>query len=182
MANIDKVKLGGNSPSALMHGEVIPNPVDFPYDFTQWTVNESAGHDIKVTLNKIVIKKFKPNTLLLKSNLSSAIPADVCSYMKNVNVKLSGLTYWFNKGMFANSTSSDIWYKINNDPYYVQGISFVPTYPDGRNYTGTFPWELRVADGYLKNLDNGNFGFRYFGYWKDCYKCIYDSPVDSFTT
>lgn len=92
MADINKMRPGGTEPDRVLFAKP---PKKLKFMFTEWVLNTAAGHDVDVTYDKVVIRKFKPNVWIMHnpSLLNSADSSrEVCNYARGTMVSVRGMT------------------------------------------------------------------------------------------
>lgn len=93
MANINKVKIGTTDPDAIMFDRYHENMSGLKFDFTQWTQNEAYENDITVEQGRITIRKFKPNTWIIKSpDVTGSQNSAICTYCRGTIMSSRGIS------------------------------------------------------------------------------------------
>lgn len=83
MANINKIKIGAVDPDAIMYDKLHEDMSNLKFDFTEWTQNEAFANDITVEQGRITIRKFKPNTWIIKSpDVTGSQNNAICTYCR----------------------------------------------------------------------------------------------------
>ena len=83
MANINKIKIGAVDPDAIMYDKLHEDMSNLKFDFTEWTQNEDFANDITVEQGRITIRKFKPNTWIIKSpDVTGSQNNAICTYCR----------------------------------------------------------------------------------------------------
>lgn len=144
--------------------------------FTDWTINANALIDYDIDEYSITIRKFKPNTWLMKKvptvEEGSTMGDAVYKYIENFEVILSG----FDENVGEDKAFN--WYKTNDDAggYFAQGLVMSAIWnmwgDPNRFVVTTYPWDCGVPGGDLKNP---NGGWARYGYSKDGFNDVYNS-------
>ena len=93
MANISKIKLGTETPDSIMFDKLYLKQTDLKFDFTNWEINTSAGHDLVIEPDKIIINKFKPNVWLIRDKIVTGAPNHaICEYCQGTVMYSTGIS------------------------------------------------------------------------------------------
>ena len=74
-----KIIFGDKEINGFKQSQYNVNPNDYKTNFLEWEFNTAAGHDVEITHNKLVIKKFMPNEWIVRSN--DILPANTVATM-----------------------------------------------------------------------------------------------------
>ena len=91
MADINNIRIQNSAPDGVMFDKPYTSPDQYRYDLREFEVNTAANHDIEVSYDRIVIKKFRPNVWILKSSTFSSL-SELCKSSKNLAICLSGIS------------------------------------------------------------------------------------------
>lgn len=93
MANINKLKLGTEDPDAIMLDKLYIKRTGLKFDFTNWEINTSAGHDLVIESDRIIISKFKPNVWLIRDKvITGAANHAICEYCQGTVMYSTGIS------------------------------------------------------------------------------------------
>lgn len=163
---MQKVIIGDINVNNLYQDKYKVKTTDYKVNFLNWEFNTAAGHDVEITHNKLVIKKFMPNEWIVRSNdiLPANTVATMCQnitdyaygwevYFKNISrykAILSTYKEAYNKydiGDSCNMRGVCIYPQRVTDGLWLQQVSAV--------------WEHLGHDGGYRNNGNGynTYGF-----------------------
>lgn len=134
MENFNNMVLGSGEPiQSLNFGGIYVDPQSFLYDFTEWTVNTKAGCELDITNSKVVIKKFKINTWILRSpKITGTLNSKICEYARGV-VSVKGLNNKLDT-IFTGEFRGENNHGAGSDLPKMRGLIFKP-YVIGENGT-----------------------------------------------
>lgn len=153
MADISKLRVGSSSPSLMLFGQRTDRILESKFDFTTWTKVDGAG-DIDVTAHRVVIKKFKPNTMLMRSAAITGTPnTAICAACAGMKLSVSGIDA--NSAVFLGSQTLTNNHGAGSDLPKARGLCFYPGTTDGylmmeRMYT----WEKCWSDAETRDLSS----------------------------
>lgn len=151
MTDIKNLRIGSASPSSMLFGASTERICESKFDFTAWTKVDGAG-DIDVTTHKIVIRKFKPNTMLMRSESIAGTPnTAICAACAGMKLSVSGIDA--NSAVFSSTQTLTNNHGAGSDLPKAQGLCFYPGTTDGylmmeRMYT----WEKCWSDADTRDL------------------------------
>lgn len=137
--------INGKEPKNLLLGHVPLTEDMFRYNLAKWVAMD-AGNDIDVSLNKVVIRRFKPNKWILHSPQvhkdSDGGNKSICEYTRGARIAVSGLQA--NSSIFAYKDMTNN-HGAGSDIPHCKGLCFYPYSTDGylmmeRMYTWEACW------------------------------------------
>lgn len=177
MGNINNIKIGNKNLDAIMLSDIHIDPTYYKYNFTEWEVNEEAGHEIEVSFDKVIIKKFKPNVWIMHSKVvNGSQNSAICAYIKGTKMtsknisKYSDTIFKDEQPLGNNHGAQDdkpkfrgfCPYALTKDYHWVQERSYTweATWVDADNRTGS-----SLADNSTFRIGSGLHGT--YGIWVD---------------
>lgn len=92
MPDIKNIRIGESTPDLIMFDKYHEDMSNLKFDFTEWTVNEAANNDITVEQGRITIRKFKPNTWIIKSpDVTGSQNNAICTYCRGTIMDAKGI-------------------------------------------------------------------------------------------
>ena len=183
MANINKIKVGSVDPDAIMFDKIHENMSNLKFDFTKWTKNKAFPNDITVEQGRITIRKFKPNTWIIKSpDVKGSQNSAICTYCRGTIMHARGISNYSN--IFSKDQEMRNVAGAGNDLPKFRGFCPYPMQTDG-TYTNwmqvaAYTWEATwdkddnlkgsgtgptLADWNAFRLGGGGYGS--YGIWED---------------
>lgn len=190
MANVNNIKFGTYAPQTILLDKYYNSVNDFKFNFLEWEIN--PVHDITVTNNRIVIRKFQPNTWIIRSApVTGSQHSAICSYCKETYLTVTGITT--NQGIFGSLKTLTNNHGAGGDLPRFRGFVIYPMTPDGywmqeRMYTWESCWDTAntrnspaVADWNTFRLGSGGHG--QYGIWTDfTNKLVFPNELYDFPT
>lgn len=177
MANINKIKVGTVGPDAIMYDKYYENMSNLKFDFTNWTVNKAAGHDITVEKGRVTIRKFKPNTwIMMSAPVTGIANTAICAALKDIVMSSKNINRYSNvfaaEQEFKNNAGAG-----NNLPKY-RGFCPYPMSGSGcpAPSEDSYNWEACWSGPDIRDLRGfsdyaafrlGAGGYSIFGIWTD---------------
>ena len=149
MANINKIKIGAVDPDAIMYDKPHEDMSNLKFDFTEWTQNEAFANDITVEQGRITIRKFKPNTWIVKSpDVTGSQNNAICTYCRGTVMTSHNIDY--NSSIFSQAQEMRNIVGAGNDLPKFGGFCPYPMKIDG-TYTNwmqiaAYNWESTWSD------------------------------------
>lgn len=84
----NKFKVGAEDPDKILFDKYLIEPSDYNFDFTTWEVN--PDHDVEISFDKIIIKKFKPNMWIVRDS-ESLNSTNLSTKFKNLYLLIEGI-------------------------------------------------------------------------------------------
>lgn len=177
MSDIKNIRIGESTPDLIMFDKYHEDMSNLKFDFTEWTTNEAANNDITVEQGRVTIRKFKPNTWIMKSPVIPGIAnTAICAALKNVVMSSSNISK--NISIFGNAQEFKNGAGAGNDLPKFRG--FCP-YPMSNNgvpvqAADSYNWESCWRDADTRDLPGlsdyaafriGAGGHGVFGIWSD---------------
>lgn len=177
MGNINNIKIGTKNLDAIMLSDIHIDPTYYKYNFTEWEVNEEAGHEIEVSFDKVIIKKFKPNVWIMHSKVvNGSQNSAICAYIKGTKMTSKNISK-YSDTIFKDEQPLDnnhgagndkpkfrgfCPYALTKDYHWVQERSYTweATWVDADNKTGS-----SLADYNTFRIGSGGHGT--YGIWVD---------------
>lgn len=177
MGNINNIKIGNKNLDAIMLSDIHIDPTYYKYNFTEWEVNEEAGHEIEVSFDKVIIKKFKPNVWIMHSKVvNGSQNSAICAYIKGTKMTSKNISK-YSDTIFKDEQPLDnnhgagndkpkfrgfCPYALTKDYHWVQERSYTleATWVDADNKTGS-----SLADYNTFRIGSGGHGT--YGIWVD---------------
>lgn len=177
MGNINNIKIGNKNLDAIMLSDIHIDPTYYKYNFTEWEVNEEAGHEIEVSFDKVIIKKFKPNVWIMHSKVvNGSQNSAICAYIKGTKMTSKNISK-YSDTIFKDEQPLDnnhgagndkpkfrgfCPYALTKDYHWVQERSYTweETWVDADNKTGP-----KLADYNTFRIGSGGHGT--YGIWVD---------------
>lgn len=79
------IKYGENNINSILNDKYKVNANDYEINFEEWEFNESVGHDISFEFGRMIVKKFRPNTWIVRS--TETLNAEgLCSKFSNLKL------------------------------------------------------------------------------------------------
>lgn len=155
MADIQNLKIGNVTPNALMLDKYYISPGKF--NFNDWEINTDCEVEIDKIGKVAKIKKFKANTWVLRSKYEGMDNIKFCELFSNWTCKILNINRLVTEGIIS-GYSHDTW---GGPKYTAWGLSFSPYDPSSWAYIISYPWELNVPNGTLKNPNRGALSYGY---------------------
>lgn len=176
MANINNIKVGDTNLDSIMFSDIYIDPTCYKFNFNEWVINKDAGHEIEVTLDKVIIKKFKPNVWIMHSEVvNGSQNSAICAYIKGTIMSSQNISKYsdtiFNDIQPLDNNLTD-WdkpkfrgfcpYALTTDYHWMQERSYTwdSTWVDADNQTGV---SLANHSGFRL----GSGGYSTYGIWND---------------
>lgn len=177
MGNINNIKIGDKNLDAIMLSDIHIDPTYYKYNFTEWEVNEEAGHEIEVSFDKVIIKKFKPNVWIMHSKVvNGSQNSAICAYIKGTKMTSKNISK-YSDTIFKDEQPLDnnhgagndkpkfrgfCPYALTKDYHWMQERSYTweATWVDADNKTGS-----SLADNNTFRIGSGGHGT--YGIWVD---------------
>ena len=177
MGNINNIKIGNKNLDAIMFSDIHIDPTYYKYNFTEWEVNEEAGHEIEVSFDKVIIKKFKPNVWIMHSKVvNGSQNSAICAYIKGTKMTSKNISK-YSDTIFKDEQPLDNNHGAGNDKPKFRGFcpyaltkdyhwmqercyTWEATWVDADNRTGQ-----RLADYNTFRIGSGGHGT--YGIWVD---------------
>ena len=175
----NRLTIDGKVPSRIMLAGIPLRADMFRYDFRDWVVTDPEC-DIDVSLHKVVIRRFRPNTCLMHSpspvkDASGSGNTAICAYVRGARVRISGLDA--NASVFSSYKTLTNNHGAGSDLPRCKGLCMYPYSTDcylmmERMYTWESCWSAEgvrnlppVADYNDFRHDGGGHG--YYGIFHD---------------
>ena len=149
MANINKIKIGAVDPDTIMYDKPHEDMSNLKFDFTEWTQNEAFANDITVEQGRITIRKFKPNTWIVKSpDVTGSQNNAICTYCRGTVMTSHNIDY--NSSIFSQEQEMRNIVGAGNDLPKFRGFCPYPMKIDG-TYTNwmqiaAYTWDSTWSD------------------------------------
>ena len=184
MANIQKAKIGSGNPDAIMFDKYYEDMSDLKFDFTTWVLND-IGHDVTIEKGRITIRKFVPNTWIIRSEaVTGYANSAICTYCRGTVMNGRNISTWASS-LFGSqlNTSSDqgagsdtpkfrgfviypMTIESNNSYWMPQRVyTWESTWVDGDDITTSTRSGAAIADWGDFRLGSGGHGV--YGIWSD---------------
>lgn len=173
MASVYNIRVGSKPVEKILFSSYRDDPQSYAFDLRDWEVNTEAGHDIDVSFKSLTIRKFKPNEWILRSAYDSMTNTKFCELFYGIKWRLENVAARVTDGTIT-SYGHGTW---GGPTYYARGVVLAPFAPGYWPYTISYPWELNIAGGKLKNP---NYGWATYGFSADGEQTLWN--VSAFNT
>ena len=150
MANIQQLKIGDGDPDRIMFDKYYTNPNNYKFDFTTWVLND-VGHDVTIENNRITIKKFVPNTWIIRSEAVTGYRnSAICTYCRGTVMTSSNISTWAST-LFASQLDTSNNQGAGSDTPKFRGLVMYPMSIESDNSywmpQRVYTWEATWIDG-----------------------------------
>lgn len=188
MANINTIKLGSNSPNAIMF-DSLSGVYNIKLNEGTWEIND--GWEVEfIKSNIIKITKFKIDTWGVRLLITNG--TDLYTKCKSYEVQVQGLTAVNEKVQFTKAYCGTGGYDVDwragkyTSGRYIQGLGIqggkgYSNYPDSSLQMGKHPWDIgnvtNIVDGFVKG---SNFDSSYGAWTIGLFGGVQDSTSTDF--
>lgn len=149
MSDVKNIRIGENTPDSILFDKYHEDMSNLKFDFTEWTLNEAANNDITVEQDRVTIRKFKPNTWIIKSpDVTGSQNNAICTYCRGTIMNSKNISRY--SDIFSSEQEMRNVAGAGNDLPKFRGFCPYPMKIDG-TYTNwmqvlAYTWESTWSD------------------------------------